>query len=103
MAVRRLRTGDAQGNQARLSERDDAAPLLACPLLLGHQVAVTLKASAANTPVPHGLGRPYVGWFVVRNADPAVSPGEVPGKDASKVLRLSNPSASDVALELWIY
>jgi len=100
MAQRRLRTGDAATDAATLGARDDAAPALACPILAGHQVTAKLAASSV-TAVPHGLGGPLTGWFVVRQVDPAVEPGEVSADD--RVLRLRNPSASDATLSLWVY
>jgi hypothetical protein len=99
-AQRRLRTGDGPTDFASLGQRDDAAPGLSCPILSGHPVVAVL-APSATTAVPHGLGRPLTGWFVVRQADPAVEPGEVSTDD--KVIRLSNPTAGKVTLGLWVY
>ena len=96
-----MRTGDAATDFAALAQRDDAAPGLACPLLSGHQVDVSLDNSATPQNVDHKLGRKLVGWFMVRGANPAFQPGDAGADD--KVLKLVNASGNAQAFSIWVY
>ena len=100
---RNLREDNAVANRVALSGSEDRSTALACPLLQGQQISVTLKKFADGpTTINHKLGRRIRGWFIVRPGSvPIVLPSEVSSDDRQLVVQ--NPLAASFDVELWVY
>lgn len=82
-------------------------PVLACPLLDGVLVGpLTVPASLLLT-VPHGLGRPALGFLVVRAtaqyAPPFVLPVTPAQPSPNGAVVLTFPSGAGAALTFWVF
>jgi hypothetical protein len=102
--VRRVYEGrDAQRLQDTIepvAQQIDAVPLLRGVLLKDKTITKTLGQDP--TDIHHGLGRPVVGWLVVRQRSAGTVYDEQDDNPApAKTLRL-NTSAT-VVIDLWVF
>lgn len=70
-------------------------------ILNGRLVEAVELGAGATTQVEHGLGRPYVGWFVVGGSVNGDYPGEGASDDVSKWVALTVTGAQTV--DLWVF
>ena len=102
--VRRVYEGrDAQRLQDTIepvAQQIDAVPLLRGVLLKNKLVDKT-------TDIPHGLGRPVVGWLVVRQrGEPSVFDEQDENPAPGKTLRLNARQAGiqrPVTIDVWVF
>lgn len=99
---------DLQGVQDNVAA---AFRLLAqfCPIIDGQLIDVVFKSVAPGAyvaTVPHGLGRKYSGYIVVRSPALCLAPAEVasPAPDRTIQLVLASTSvAASLTLTLWVF
>jgi len=76
-------------------------PVIACPLING-QLLENLKIVAGNNTINHGLGRPLVGFIVIRNSG-ATSIGDNQAINATPALTLTLTSNGTSTVSLWVF
>ena len=99
--VRRVYEGrDAQRLQDTIepvAQQIDTVPLLRGVLLKNKTII-----STAPTDIQHGLGRPVVGWLVVRQRSTGtVYDGQDDNPAPGKTLRLN--ASAEVVADLWVF
>lgn len=82
-------------------------PVLACQLLDGVLVGPLTVPAGLKLTVPHGLGRPAVGFLVTSASAPYGVPYATPGANAQPspngAVVLTFPSGVGAALTFWVF
>lgn len=78
-------------------------PAVVCPLLDGRLVTFTMTAGVVNY-VPHGLDRPYQGYFVVRNSVASdLSESNTTADNALKDTYVPLNTATNGTFTFWVF
>lgn len=83
--------------------KEFVAAVTKTPILQGQLHTIALAASASGR-ILHGLGRRYRGWIIVGVDNSGA--GDVydsNSSDKSKFLELTNGSANDLNLTVWVF
>lgn len=90
-------------NRTQALQKKALDPVLANPIVNGSLLqGITLKASGTPTQVSHGLGRPYVGWFLSRPTA-SFSVWETAPTLPASFLTLNSSSGSAQTVDLWVF
>lgn len=76
-------------------------PVVANPLVLGHQLTNVQLLTGANV-VNHGLGRTLQGWLLVRQRSLA-SVYDTQDSNPMPQLTLQLTSSADMLADIWVY
>lgn len=76
-------------------------PVVASPIVLGHQLKNVELASGSNV-VNHGLGKTLTGWFIVRQRS-AATMYDTQDSNQMPQLTLNLTASAPVSIDLWVY
>lgn len=99
MALPYLQSQDPVLNRLQTQWQSQINPVLANPILSGHQISNVVIASGSVNIISHLLDRQMQGWFLVDINTPAKIARVAPFN--SKTLTLSSDAA--VTASIWVY
>ena len=92
---------DTQPTQALASAMKDFTRQLEQNPLMDGRILSDIAVGTASTNIVHGLGREFVGWFVVRNASTATVREAATQTKASQFLTLVGSAPTTVSIYIF--
>lgn len=102
MALKRVQSTDREINQLQTNLIDYIQPVINSQIVSGYVIQnVALRTGISNV-VPHGLGRPLIGWFIVRQRGPA-SVYDTQDTNTTPAQNLILITSADVSVNLFVF